>query len=141
MLLIILILELNGIEKGIKMLNKMKSRLGGKKILIGIFSLLLLIALSSCSDDTDPKFRIYNERTDKANIQLQTSGGNTININDVEPGQTTAYQIASTGNITATAVIQNESISPTLTFFADNDERYSVVIKSGNPPILIVTHE
>ncbi|MCF8243412.1 MAG: hypothetical protein K9J16_18705 [Melioribacteraceae bacterium] len=126
------------------MLNKMNSpkanRLVGK-IIIGIFSMLLLIALSSCSDDTDPKFRIHNERSDKANVQVQTTGGNTININDVEPGQTTAYQIASKGNIIATAVIQNASVSPTLTFFADNDERYTIVIKAGDLPTLSVYNE
>lgn len=113
-----------------------------KNIIIGIISVLFVFAIISCSgDDTDPKFRIHNERADKANVQLQTSGGSTININDVEPGQTTAYQIASKGNITAKAVIQNESISPTLTFFADNDERYTIVIKAGNPPTLTVYHE
>lgn len=103
--------------------------------------MLLLIALSSCSDDTDPKFRIHNERADKANVQLQTTGGNTININDVEANQVTEYQAATKGNITVTAVIQNESISPELTFFADNDERYTIAIKAGNPPTLIVTNE
>ena len=48
----------------------------------------------------------------KANVQIQTTGGNTININDVESGQTTEYQFVAEGNITATAVIQNETISP-----------------------------
>ncbi|MDZ7767328.1 MAG: hypothetical protein U5K00_23415 [Melioribacteraceae bacterium] len=104
--------------------------------------MLLLIALSSCSDnDTDPKFLIHNERSDKANVQLQTTGGNTININDVEAGKFTEYQIAANGNIVVTAVIQNESVSPTVTFFADNDERYTIVIKTGNPPTLTVYHE
>lgn len=112
-----------------------------KNILIVIFSALFIIVLINCSDDTDPKFRIQNDRNDKANVQLQTTGGNTININDVEPGQTTEYQVSTKGNIQATAVIQNESISPTLTFFAENDERYTIIIKAGNPPTLIVTHE
>jgi hypothetical protein len=112
-----------------------------KKIIIGVFSLILLVAISSCSDDTAPKFRISNEHSDKANVQIQTTGGNTINLNDVEPGQITAYQIAAQGNITVTAVIQNESVSPTLTFYASNDELYTIVIKKGNPPTLTVSHE
>ncbi|MDP2364955.1 MAG: hypothetical protein Q8M94_14445, partial [Ignavibacteria bacterium] len=73
-----------------------------KNLLISILSLVFIIAIISCSDDTDPKFRILNERSNKANVQIQTSGGNTININDVEPGQVTAYQSASVGNITVT---------------------------------------
>ena len=109
-----------------------------KNILISILSFAFIIALISCSDDTDPKFRIYNERSNKANVQIQTSGGNTINLNDVEPGQVTAYQSASVGNITVTAVIQNEPVSPTTTFNAAFDENYTIVIQTTNPPSLRV---
>ncbi len=112
-----------------------------KNILAGILSLALLITIISCSDEADPQFRIRNERSDKANIQIQTSGGNTININDVIAGQTTAYQAAAEGNVTATAVIQNESASPTVAFFAAKDARYSIVIQTGNPPWLRVNRE
>jgi hypothetical protein len=109
-----------------------------KITLISILSFAFIIALISCSDDTDPKFRIYNERSSKANVQIQTSGGNTININDVEPGQVTAYQSVSVGNITVTAVIQNESVSPTTNFNAAYDEQYTIVILTTNPPSLRV---
>lgn len=112
-----------------------------KNILVGILILAFLIALVSCSDEADPQFRIRNERSDKANVQIQTSGGNTININDVVAGQTTAYQTAAEGNVTATAVIQNESVSPTTTFFAAKDARYLIVIQTGNPPSLRVNRE
>jgi len=112
-----------------------------KNILVGFLILVFLIAIVSCSDEKDPKFRIHNERSTKANVQVQTSGGNTININDVEAGQTTAYQTAAQGNVTATAVIQNESVSPTAKFFAAKDARYSIVIQTGNPPSLRVNRE
>jgi hypothetical protein len=112
-----------------------------KNILAGILSLAFLIAIIGCSDEADPQFRIRNERSDKANVQIQTSGGNTININDVVAGQTTAYQTAAEGNITATAVIQNESVSPTATFFAAKDTRYTIVIQTSNPPSLRVVRE
>ncbi|PKL87049.1 MAG: hypothetical protein CVV23_17345 [Ignavibacteriae bacterium HGW-Ignavibacteriae-2] len=107
------------------------------KNIVGTFlCLALLIAIIGCSEEVNPKFRVHNERSDKANVQIQTSGGNTININDVEPGQTTEYQFASEGNITATAGIQNESVSPSKTFFASKDTRYTIVIKTGNIPSL-----
>lgn len=112
-----------------------------KSILVGILSLAFLITIISCSDETNPQFRIRNERSDKANVQIQTSGGNTININEVEPGQTTAYQTAAEGNVTATAVIQKESVSPTVTFFAAKDTRYTIVIQTGNTPSLRVDRE
>lgn len=112
-----------------------------KKLINAVLSIAFLLTMVNCSDDTDPKFRIHNEMTDKANVQIQTTGGNTININDVEAGQTTEYQIATEGNITATAVIQNESTSPSVVFFASNDERYTVVIQANNPPSLRVDKE
>lgn len=112
-----------------------------KNILVGILSLVFLIAIISCSAEADPQFRIRNERSSKANVQIQTSGGNTININDVGAAQTTAYQTAAEGNVTATAVIQNESVSPTVTFFAAKDTRYTIVILTGNTPSLRVDRE
>jgi len=102
------------------------------QIIIGLGLILLLVG---CSTE-DPQFRVYNERTDKANVQIQTSGGNTININDVGAGQTTAYQSAAEGTIVVTAVIQNVSVSPTARFFCGKDTKYTIVIQAGiNPTI------
>lgn len=112
-----------------------------KKVLVGIFSLALILAIVGCSDAADPKFRIHNERSDKANLQIQTSGGNTININDVEAGQVTAFQTAAEGNITVSAVIQNEPVSPKASFFATKDSRYTIVILTGIIPTLRVDRE
>jgi hypothetical protein len=112
-----------------------------KNIIIGILSLAFIIAIIGCSEEEDPKFRIRNDRADKANVQIQTTGGNTININDVEAGQTTAFQTAAQGNVTATTVIQNESVSPAVSFYAEKGTRYTIVIQIGNPPVLRVDRE
>lgn len=109
-----------------------------RNIIIGILSLVFMIAITGCTDKTNPKFRVLNERSTKANVQIQTTGGNTINLNDVQPGQATAFHSAAEGNITATAVIQNESVSPTITFFAIYDEEYTIVIQTTTPPSLRV---
>jgi len=107
-----------------------------KRIFFCILSIAFILSISACSKEPDPQFRILNQRTDKANVQIQTSGGNTININDVQYGQTTAYQSAPEGTIVATAVIQNESVSPATTFFAAKDTRSTIIILMGNPPSL-----
>jgi len=112
-----------------------------KKLLVSVISLIFLFTIVSCSDEENPKFRIFNEGTTKANIQVQTSGGNTININDVEPGEKTAYQSAAEGNIVVKAGIQNETISPTITFFAAKDIRYTIIILAGAIPSLRVEHD
>lgn len=108
------------------------------RIPVSILCLTFLFSIMGCSEESDPNIRIRNERADKANVQIQTTGGNTININDVTAGQTTSYQYVAEGNVTVTAVIQNESVSPTATFFAAKDEHYTIVILAGDTPTLRV---
>lgn len=112
-----------------------------KKLLVSIITTLFLLSMVSCSDEVNPQFRIRNERSTKANVQVQTTGGNTININDVEEAETTAYQSAAEGNIVATAGIQNETVSPTITFFAAKDVRYTIVIRTGTTPSLRIDRD
>ena len=103
-----------------------------KNIFIGILCLVIFIIIDGCSRNPEPQFRIRNEQLSKVNINVQTSGSNKISINDIETGQTTEYQRAPEGNITVTAVIQNESIS----FLAAKNTRYTIVISTGKQPAL-----
>lgn len=101
-----------------------------KKISIGILSLVFFLIINGCSSNRDPQFRIRNEQLNKVNVKMLTSEGNMFSINDVESGQTTAYQSAAEGNITATDVIMNESVS----FLAAKNIHYTIVISTGKPP-------
>lgn len=101
-----------------------------KKIFIGILSLVILVYINGCSRSTDPQFRVQNEQLNKVNLKVQTSGGNKFNLNDIEPRKTTAYQTAPEGNITATDVIHNESVS----FLAEKNNNYTIIISTGKPP-------
>lgn len=105
-----------------------------KRFLLGMIAFASILSMSACSDGADPEFRIKNEWPQKANFQIQTTGGNTININDVQSGQMTAFQSASEGTIVVTAVIQNEPVSPKVTFFARNDTHSTVVLLAGTVP-------
>ncbi len=103
-----------------------------KNIFKSILSLAVIVFLFGCSHNNTPQFRIHNDQSSKVNVKVQTSGSGNFTINDVEPGQTTSYQIAPEGNITATDVIQNESIS----FLAKKNTQYTIVINTGKPPSL-----
>ncbi|MBA4309500.1 MAG: hypothetical protein C0425_04110 [Chlorobiaceae bacterium] len=105
-----------------------------KKIFVGILTLVLFVFIYGCARNTDPQFSIRNEQANKVDVKIQTSLGNKITINDVEPGQTTAYQTATEGNITATDVIRNESVS----FLAEKNTRYTIVISGDKPPSVAV---
>ncbi|MHB8931694.1 MAG: autotransporter outer membrane beta-barrel domain-containing protein [Melioribacteraceae bacterium] len=107
-----------------------------KNILIGILSLVFFVFINGCSSNTDPQFRIRNEQSNKVNVNVQTTGNNKLNINDIGAGQTTEYQKFSEGNITVTSVTQNESVS----FLAAKNTRYTIVISSDQSPSVKVDY-
>ena len=109
-----------------------------RKIILGVLSIIFIITITGCGTEAEPEFRINNQRSTKANVQIQTSGGNTININDVLSAQITAFQKVAEGNVIVTAGLQNETVTPTVTFTAQKDKRYTIVILTGNIPSLRV---
>jgi len=106
-----------------------------KKIVIGMLSIIFFVLINGCSRNAEePQFRISNKQSEKVSVKIQTPGSSNFIINEVEPGQTTEYQAASLGNITATSVTQNESIS----FLAAKNTNYTIIISTGKPPSLHV---
>lgn len=103
-----------------------------KKIIVSILGVVFFLLIAGCSRSTEPQIRISNKQSDKVNVKIQASGNIEFNFNNVEPGQTTEYQAASEGNVTATAIIQNQSIS----FIAAKSTRYTIVISVNEPPSL-----
>lgn len=103
-----------------------------KNIIKGILCIAAVVYLFGCSHNTSPQIRIRNEQSGKVSVHVQTTGSGKFSINDIESGQTTSYQNASEGNITVTAIIQNESIS----FLAKKNTRYTIVINTSKPPSL-----
>jgi hypothetical protein len=96
---------------------------------------ILMASFIGCSEDP-PSVRVYNERATKANVQVKSSTGNTINLNDVLPGQTVKFQEITEGLSETNAVIQDESVSPTATFVASNDYKYTIVVANTTPPTI-----
>jgi hypothetical protein len=111
-----------------------------KKIFLLIIGLIMILAYTGCSEEA-PSFRVHNERSTKANVQIKPAAGNTINVNDVEMGQTTPFQNISEGNTEITAVIQEETFSPVIIFGASNDYNYTIVIANTNPPTIKIDSE
>lgn len=103
-----------------------------KKIMVGILFITITFIIVNCSNDPSPKIRVKNEGMDRVNVKIQTAVNTEFKINDVEPGQTSDYQSATEGNITAIAVSQNESIS----FVAEKDTRYTIVLSPSKPPTI-----
>ena len=77
-----------------------------------IMLLIVFVALIvGCSDDCEsqnPTVKLTNNGTDNADIQIKTSGGNTENINGVEPGTTSEKRSFAPGKIEFTISIKGE---------------------------------
>jgi hypothetical protein len=111
-----------------------------KKLLL-LVSLLVFVLINVACSEEPPSVRVKNERTNKTNVQLKQADGNTININDVAGGSVTGYRDLVEGQTQATAVIQNEAVSPSIPFSAAKDRNYTVVVTNSNPPTLRVDSE
>ena len=78
------------------------------KSFIGII-LFITVLLLSCSDDCEnenPSVRLVNNYTEKADIQIKTSGGNTENVNNIQPGTASEKRAFAPGDIEFTVAIQ-----------------------------------
>lgn len=103
---------------------------------IKLFVIFFLI-FSACSSEP-PSIRVLNRRNTQANVQIKTAKNNTININNVEPNQTTSYQDIEEGYHQATATIQSESLSPFIYFTTVKGRKYTIVVLDGVKPTLRV---
>lgn len=101
-------------------------------ILKATLSIVLLALIVGCSSNNDPQVRIKNEQLNMVNVNLQTSENVIISFNNIETGQTTAYQKVHEGNITATDVIRNESVS----VITKESTNYTIIISTNKPPII-----
>ncbi len=102
--------------------------------------LVLFTVFLGCSSDP-PSVRVSNQLATKANVQYKQSNGNTVNINDVAGGQVTGYRDIVTGRTDVTAVIQDVAVSPTVSFAAEENNNYTIVVVNTNPPTLRVDSE
>ena len=94
---------------------------------------LFIITMESCNKDCEgesPKARIINNGTQKASVQIKTSGGNTVNINDVEVGSTSAYSSYAAGETTFTLKVSNVDYVKTVSI--GNCYDYDIAIDATN---------
>lgn len=103
-----------------------------KNLMLG--SMLGILTLGSCTercDNDDPRARIVNNGTAKASVQIQTSGGNTENINNVEAGQMSDWRSFAAGSTEFTVAIQGENDTVVAVNML-NCYEYSIVIDGQN---------
>ena len=93
---------------------------------------LFTITLSSCKKTVlqDPRARIINNGTQKASVQIKTSNGNTVNINNVDPGTSSAYSSYTAGLVTFTITVNSTNYVKILDI--GNGYDYDIAIDANN---------
>ena len=74
-----------------------------------LFIGVLAFSTSSCKkcSNEDPRARITNNGTQSAGVQIKTSGGNTVNINNVAAGASSDYASYAAGTTQFTLKVNN----------------------------------
>jgi len=107
--------------------------------LIILFSALVFTGLNSCKKckNEDPSARIINNGTENASVQIKTSGGNTININNVAPGLSSPYASYAPGIVTFTITVADNDYVETV--LMEECFNYDIAIDSNNSITTIAT--
>ena len=103
-----------------------------KNLVMIIFIGLFTITMNSCKKckDEDPRARIMNNGTEKASVQIKTSGGNTVNINNVDPSTSSPYSSYASGQVTFTITVKTVNYVKTLDMVKCFD--YDIAIDKNN---------
>lgn len=105
-----------------------------KRLHIIIACAIIFASIYGCSNNREPQFRIKNEQQNNVSVKVKTPGSNQFIANEVKAGKSTEFEKVTIGDITVTVEEQNESIS----FIAETNNRYTIVINDGLPPSLKV---
>ncbi|NNG27395.1 MAG: hypothetical protein HKM87_07705 [Ignavibacteriaceae bacterium] len=104
------------------------------KIIVLFISLCISFSFIGCDscDGENPSVQLVNNGTGKADIQIKTSGGNTENINNIEPGATSDRRTFDRGDIEFTISIQGVNDPVVYVLHTDFCNDYTVTINSDN---------
>ncbi|MES2558211.1 MAG: hypothetical protein V4590_00615 [Bacteroidota bacterium] len=97
-----------------------------------IIAVLLTLTINACKDcdDEDPRAKIINNGAQKASVQIKTSGGNTVNINNVDPGTASPNASYASGIVMFTIKVNNIDYSTIVEMYNCHD--YEIAIDANN---------
>jgi len=105
------------------------------KQILFLSSLVICILTTSCNkpcENEDPRARIVNNGTDKASVQIKTSGGSTENINNIESGQVSAWSSFASGNTEFTVAVQGMPGDTMIAVVMVDCWEYEIIIDATN---------
>jgi len=102
------------------------------KALVILFLGMIPMNFSGCDKckGEDPAARIVNNGTETASVQIKTSGGNTVNLNNVDPESSSEYVTYAPGEVVFTITISQTELIDTV--MLSECYYYDIVINSDN---------
>lgn len=101
----------------------------GLVVILSVFMVVIMDSCKKCKGE-DPSARIINNGTSEASVQIKTSGGHTVNINNVDPGTASPYSSYAPGEITFTITV--DSIEYVKTVDMQQCYYYDIAIDNAN---------
>ena len=98
-------------------------------VMVGFFAGLIESCGKKCESDP-PQARVKNNGTTKASVQIKTSDGNTVNINNVDPGTSSPYASYAAGSIEFTITVNNTATVKAVPM--SNCYNYDIAIDANN---------
>ena len=104
-----------------------------KFLIIAVVFVFGLTGCNKCKNE-DPRARVSNEGSKSVSVHIETSGGNTININNIDGGQISEFESYSAGDVEFTITVGNGNTSTQYTYIETMEEcfEYDIVIDEDN---------
>ena len=103
--------------------------------ILAVIALSFIFVFAGCDNGCDketPSVILVNNGTEKADIQIKTSGGNTENVNNIQPGASSEKRTFAPGEIEFLVTIQGVKDPVEYLLLADNCNAYTVTINEDN---------
>lgn len=113
-----------------------------KNNLLFIFfaGVLMLTSCKNCRNE-DPRAKITNNGTQVVSVQIQTSGGNTININNIQPGSASDWQTYAAGMVTYNVDIGQGggTVTKSITVDMSTCYEYEIIVDQNDSLVSVPT--
>ena len=100
-------------------------------VLLLVFS--MIIVGCKCKNE-EPRARVINEGSEEISVQIMTSGGNTENINNIAPGETSEFKYYAPGEVQFTIVVGegNNATEYNENLLMEECFEYDIILDSEN---------
>ena len=114
-----------------------------KRIILIVAVAILALGFTGCKKckHEDPRARVLNSGTEEVSVHIETSGGNTININNIEPGQASDFRSYAPGSVYFRITVGSggSAVNYEITVPMEECFEYDIILDANNDIISVPT--